>query len=84
MRLAEIVSDRVESLAVKTGRTVPAPQLLALAALDLADDLLAADKRAREIEAVALSTVELALERLEAREDMADPHATLTDGTPAP
>lgn len=72
--LASMINDRVAALGSKAARTAPAAQLLAVVALGLADDLLAAEKRCRMVEDVTRRAVASAIERIDRRLE-ADAHA---------
>ena len=62
--LARLVNERVETLRGGS-RTASSAQLLAMAALGLADDLKVAEKRLHEIDALARETVQAAIERID-------------------
>ena len=67
LQLAEMINERIDALGQKAQRTATPAQLLAVVALGLADDLLTADRRRREVEQVTRSAVEKAIERIDER-----------------
>jgi cell division protein ZapA (FtsZ GTPase activity inhibitor) len=67
LQLAEMINERIDSLGQKAQRTATPAQLLAVVALGLADDLLTADRRRREVEQVTRSAVEEAITRIDER-----------------
>lgn len=64
-RLAEIVNKRVNELRSKTTRVATPSQLLALAALGLADDLLTAEERGSRINELTRSAIVKAIDRID-------------------
>ncbi len=66
-RLAEMINERIDALGPKAQRTATPAQLLAVVALGLADDLLNADRRRREIEDTTRAAVQHAIERIDER-----------------
>ena len=66
-RLAQLINERLNALGTKALRTAPAAQLLAIVALGLADDLVAADKRARALEDTTRKAIASAIERIDRR-----------------
>lgn len=68
-RLASMVNERVAALGAKAARTASPAQVLAVVALGLAEDLIAADKRARTIEDVTRKAITGAIERIDRRLD---------------
>lgn len=66
-RLAEMVDERIQDLGPKALRAASPAQLLAVVALGLADDLLAAEKRRNHLEQVTRDVVHKAIERIDAR-----------------
>lgn len=71
-RLAALVNERVASLGLKAARTASPAQILAVVALGLADDLLAADKRARAVEELTRKAITGAIERIDRRLESED------------
>ncbi len=71
-RLVQMVEDRVAALGPKSSRSSSQAHLLAVVALGLADELLAAERRARALEDSTRKAVTTALERIDRR---------LADGT---
>ena len=65
-RLAEIVNDRVAALGPKANRATSA-QMLAVVALGLAEEALAAQKRAEDVEALARDAITTAVARIDLR-----------------
>ncbi|HJL18045.1 MAG TPA: cell division protein ZapA [Sandaracinaceae bacterium LLY-WYZ-13_1] len=65
--LAEMINERIESLGPKAQRTATPAQLLAVVALGLADDLLTAERRRRDVERVTRGAVQKALARIDER-----------------
>ncbi len=66
-KLAALVNERVAALGPKAARTASPAQMLAIVALGLADDLLAAEKRARQVEDTTRRAVAKAIERIDRR-----------------
>jgi cell division protein ZapA len=66
-RLAEMINERIEALGPKAQRSATPAQLLAVVALGLADDLLQAERRRREVEDTTRSAVQQAIERIDER-----------------
>lgn len=66
-QLAEMVDERIQALGPKALRAASPAQLLAVVALGLADDLLAAEKRKDELERTTRSVIEKAIARIDAR-----------------
>ena len=66
-RLAQLINERIAALGPKAVRTATPAQLLAIVALGLADDLVAAEKRARTVEDTTRKAVASALERIDRR-----------------
>lgn len=67
VRLAELINERIEALGPKALRTATPAQLLAVAALGLADDLLTAERRLRALEETTRSAVLEAIARIDER-----------------
>lgn len=67
LRLAELINERIEALGPKAQRTATPAQLLAVVALGLADDLLTAERRRREIEDLTREAVEQAIAQIDER-----------------
>ena len=74
--LATIVNDRVAKLGGH-GRGASAAQMLALVALGLADDLKTAEKKLREVDQLARTTIASLITRIDERlvEDPSKPRA---------
>jgi cell division protein ZapA (FtsZ GTPase activity inhibitor) len=74
-RLSELVNERVAALGPRAAQKATPTQLLAMAALSLADDLLALDSRCRDIEDTTRRVVASAIARIDRRleADMAAP-----------
>lgn len=66
-RLAQLVNDRVAALGPRAAQKAQPAQLLAMAALSLADDLLALDSRCRDIEDTTRRVVASAIARIDRR-----------------
>lgn len=66
-RLAEMINQRIDSLGPKAQRTATPAQLLAVVALGLADDLLGAERRRRDVEEATRSALERAIARIDER-----------------
>lgn len=66
-RLAEMINERIDALGPKAQRSATPAQLLAVVALGLADDLLSAERRRRDIEDVTRSAVQQAIARIDER-----------------
>ena len=65
--LARMIDERVAALGPKATRAASPSQLLAVVALGLADELLAAEQRARAVEDTTRKAVATALERIDRR-----------------
>jgi cell division protein ZapA (FtsZ GTPase activity inhibitor) len=65
--LAAMVNERVEKLTRAGARSASSGQLLALAALDLADELRSAEGRLREVDRVTRSAISTAIARIDRR-----------------
>ncbi|MCB9595882.1 MAG: cell division protein ZapA [Sandaracinaceae bacterium] len=65
--LARMINDRIEDLGTKAKRTATPAQLLAVVALGLADDLVTAERRRREVEQSARETIARAIARIDER-----------------
>jgi cell division protein ZapA len=73
-RLAEMINERIDALGPKAQRTATPAQLLAVVALGLADDLLAAERRKNEVEQTTRTAIERAIARIDERlEEAASP-----------
>jgi len=66
-RLAAMINERVERLGKGGSRSAPSSQLLALCALELADELVAAQTKLSEVERLTRSAVANAIARIDAR-----------------
>lgn len=66
-RLTDVINERIEALGPKAQRTATPAQLLAVVALGLADDLLSAERRRRDIEDATRAAVQQAIERIDER-----------------
>jgi cell division protein ZapA (FtsZ GTPase activity inhibitor) len=66
-RLAQVVNQRIDDLGARASRTASPAQVLAIVALGLADDLLAADERRKRIEEVTRRTIADAIARIDTR-----------------
>lgn len=66
-RLAELINERIDALGPKAQRTATPAQLLAVVALGLADDLVSAERRRREMEETTRSAVKAAIARIDER-----------------
>ena len=75
LALAAMVNERVDKLSRSTARSAPSSQLLALAALELADEVASAQQKLQELERLTRSAVTTAIARIDAR--------LATDGKPA-
>ena len=64
-RLAKMVNDRMSALGAKTSRTATPAQMLAVVALGLADDLLAAEERREKLEGATRDAVTRAIARID-------------------
>jgi cell division protein ZapA (FtsZ GTPase activity inhibitor) len=64
--LAAMVNERVEKLS-RGARSVSSGQLLALAALDLADELRSAEARLQEVDRVTRAAISTAIARIDRR-----------------
>lgn len=67
LRLAAMVNERIEALGPGAKRTAPPAQLLAVVALGLADDLLAAEQKRERIERTTREAVGAAIRRIDRR-----------------
>ncbi len=65
--LARMINERIEDLGPKAKRTATPAQLLAVVALGLADDLVIAERRRRDVERLTRETVERAIARIDER-----------------
>lgn len=65
--LASIVNERIAQLGPKAQRSAAPAQLLAVVALGLVEELQEAERRRAEIEKVARSTINRAIERIDLR-----------------
>ena len=65
--LARMINDRIDDLGPKAKRTATPAQLLAVVALGLADDLLTAERRRREIEQATREVVGRAIAQIDER-----------------
>lgn len=65
--LADLINERIDALGPKAQRTATPAQLLAVVALGLADDLLAAERRRREIEQLTRDAITSAIARIDER-----------------
>ncbi|MFO0684500.1 MAG: cell division protein ZapA [Sandaracinus sp.] len=66
-RLSELINDRIAALGPKVARTATPAQLLAVVALGLADELVQAEQRRREVEHVVRDSVGRAIARIDQR-----------------
>ena len=66
-RLANRINERIEALGPKAARAASPAQLLAVVALELADDLEQAEQRSERLEQATRQTVQRAIERIDAR-----------------
>lgn len=64
-RLAEMINQRIDALGPKAQRTATPAQLLAVVALGLADDLVNAERRRRDVEEATRSAVQQAIARID-------------------
>ena len=67
LRLAEIINERIDALGPKAQRTATPAQLLAVVALGLADDLLTAERRRRDVEQLTRDAVQKAIAQIDER-----------------
>ena len=67
VRLAELINERIEALGPKAQRTATPAQLLAVVALGLADDLMTAERRRREVEDLTRDAVQKAIAQIDER-----------------
>jgi cell division protein ZapA len=65
-RLAQMVNQRIDDLG-RVSRTASPAQVLAIVALGLADDLMAAEERRKRIEEVTRRTIADAISRIDHR-----------------
>ena len=65
--LASLINERIDALGPKAQRSATPAQLLAVVALGLADDLLGAERRRGEVEAMTRDVVERAIARIDER-----------------
>lgn len=63
--LAAVVNDRVEKLAGSGARSASSAQLLALAALGLADELKASEQRLQEVSGLTRAAINNAIARID-------------------
>ena len=66
-RLAEQVNERVAALGVSAGKHPGAAQVLAVVALELADELAACETRLRRLQSVTGDVLRRAIERIDQR-----------------
>jgi cell division protein ZapA (FtsZ GTPase activity inhibitor) len=66
-RLAQMVNQRIDDLGPRASRTASPAQVLAIVALGLADDLMAAEERRKRIEEVTRRTIADAIARIDHR-----------------
>ena len=66
-RLAEVVNERIVGLGEKAARSASSEQLLAVVALGLADDLLAAEARREQLELTTRRAISRAIARIDQR-----------------
>jgi cell division protein ZapA (FtsZ GTPase activity inhibitor) len=66
-KLASIVDERITALGVRAARTASPAQLLAIVALGLADELMAAEKRCRSVEDITRKAITSAIDRIDRR-----------------
>ncbi len=66
-RLSDLVNERVAALGPRAAQRATPGQLLAMAALSLADDLLALDSRCRDMEDTTRRVVTSAIARIDRR-----------------
>jgi cell division protein ZapA len=64
-RLAEMINQRIDALGPKAQRTATPAQLLAVVALGLADDLVSAERRRRDVEDATRTAVQQAIARID-------------------
>lgn len=64
-RLAEMINQRIDALGPKAQRSASPAQLLAVVALGLADDLVNADRRRRDVEDAARVAAQKAITRID-------------------
>ena len=64
-QLAATVNQRIEQLGDRGARTATPAQLLALAALGLADDLASAEQRLKQVEETTRRAIHSAIERID-------------------
>ena len=76
--LAAIINERVEKLSRGGSRSAPSSQLLALAALELADELVGTQGKLKEVEHLTRSAVASAIARIDARLS-AEPKPTVVE-----
>jgi cell division protein ZapA (FtsZ GTPase activity inhibitor) len=65
--LASMINERVERMSRGGARSASSGQLLALAALDLADELRSAENRLQEVERLTRSAIGNAIARIDRR-----------------
>ena len=65
--LAAMINERVEKLSRGGSRSAPSSQLLALAALELADELVSAQSKLKDVERLTRTAVANAIARIDAR-----------------
>ena len=70
-KLASMVNERVAQLSAGS-RTASSAQLLAMAALGLADDLTTAEKKLRQVDELTRGAIQHAIERIDARLQLQD------------
>lgn len=66
-KIASLVEERITALGVRAARTASPAQLLAIVALGLADDLIAAEKRCRSVEEITRKAITNAIDRIDRR-----------------
>ena len=66
-RLAELINDRIAALGPKAARTATPAQLLAVVSLGLADELVQAEQKRRDIENATRDAVKKAIARIDQR-----------------
>ena len=65
--LAAMINERVEKLSRGGSRSAPSSQVLALAALELADELVSAQSKLKDVERLTRTAVANAIARIDAR-----------------
>jgi cell division protein ZapA len=64
-RLADLVNDRITALGPKVARSTTPQQLLAVVALGLADELVQAEQRRKDVERTTVDTIGRAIARID-------------------